>query len=114
MMNEQENIALVKKLYEAFARGDIKTILDQLTDDVKWNNPGPSIIPYSGDRTGPVQVREFFDRLVGTQENVNPHHRSVHRSGRYGGHAGTLQRQRESNRKAVRFARRPFLHYSGG
>ncbi len=70
-MNEQENIALVKKLYEAFSRGDIKTILDHVTDDIKWSNPGPSTIPYSGDRTGPTQVREFFERLVGTQENVN-------------------------------------------
>ena len=70
-MNEQENVALVKRLYEAFARGDIKSILEHLTDDVKWSNPGPSTVPYSGERTGPAQVREFFDRLVGTQENVN-------------------------------------------
>jgi uncharacterized protein len=70
-MNEQENIALVKKLYEAFARGDVQTILDHVTEDVKWSNPGPSIVPYFGDRTGPGQVREFFNHLVGTQENVN-------------------------------------------
>src|SRR5438270_64609 len=70
-MNEQDNIALVKKLYDAFSKGDIKTILDHVTNDVKWSNPGPSSIPYAGDRTGPTQVREFFDRLVGTQENVN-------------------------------------------
>ncbi|MBV8812015.1 MAG: nuclear transport factor 2 family protein [Acidobacteriaceae bacterium] len=70
-MNEQENIALVRKLYEAFSRGDIKTILDHVTDDIEWSNPGPSTIPYSGERMGPAQVREFFDRLVGTQENVN-------------------------------------------
>jgi uncharacterized protein len=70
-MNEQENTALVKKLYEAFARGDIQTILDHVTEDVQWSNPGPSIVPYFGDRTGLGQVREFFDHLVGTQENVN-------------------------------------------
>jgi uncharacterized protein len=70
-MDEQENIALVKKLYEAFARGDVQTILDHLTEDVQWSNPGPSIVPYFGDRTGPGPVREFFDQLVGTQENVN-------------------------------------------
>lgn len=70
-MNEQENIALVKKLYDAFASGDIRTILDHVTDDIKWSSPGPETIPYSGDRTGPAQVREFFDQLVGTQQNVN-------------------------------------------
>jgi hypothetical protein len=70
-MNEQENVALVKKLYGAFATGDIKTILDHVTDDVKWSNPGPASIPYSGERTGREQVREFFERLGGTQENVS-------------------------------------------
>ena len=70
-MAEQDNIALVNKLYEAFARGDIQTILDNVTDDIQWSNPGPSSLPYAGDRTGPAQVREFFDKLVGTQENPN-------------------------------------------
>ena len=70
-MNEQENIALVKKLYEAFARGDLQTILDHVTEDVQLSNPGPSVVPFFGDRTGPEQVREFFDHLVSTQENVN-------------------------------------------
>src|SRR6202042_1022295 len=65
-----ENIAIVKKLYEPFATGDIKTILDHLTDDIKWSSPGPTTVPYSGDRTGPAQVREFFDQLVGTQQDV--------------------------------------------
>jgi ketosteroid isomerase-like protein len=69
-MSEQENIALVKKLYDAFARGDTKTILDHVTDDVKWSSPGPGTVPYSGDRTGPAQVREFFNTLASTQENV--------------------------------------------
>jgi hypothetical protein len=70
-MNEQENIALVKKLYEAFARGDIQVILDHVTEDIEWSNPGPSSIPYSGDRTGPAQVRQFFEALATTQEAVN-------------------------------------------
>ena len=69
--NEQENIDLVKKLYEAFGKGDIKTILAHLSDDVTWSSPSPATIPYSGDRTGPAEVREFFNQLVGTQENVN-------------------------------------------
>jgi hypothetical protein len=70
-MSEKDNITLVKKLYEAFARGDIETILDHVTNDIAWSSPGPATVPYSGDRTGPAQVREFFDRLLGTQENVN-------------------------------------------
>ncbi|MFL6353545.1 MAG: nuclear transport factor 2 family protein [Bryobacteraceae bacterium] len=69
-MNEQQNTALVRKLYDAFARGDIKTILDNLTGDVEWIQDGPSVIPYAGRKTGATQVRQFFDALVGTQENV--------------------------------------------
>ena len=69
-MSEQENVALIKKLYEAFARGDIQTILDHVTDYIKWSNPGPANVPYFGNRTGRKQVREFFDQLIGTQENV--------------------------------------------
>src|SRR3954454_20221144 len=37
-MNEQENVALVRKLYDAFARGDIETILNHVTDDTEWSN----------------------------------------------------------------------------
>ena len=43
-MNEQENVALVRKLYDAFARGDIDTILNHMTDDTEWSNPGPATV----------------------------------------------------------------------
>jgi ketosteroid isomerase-like protein len=69
-MNPEQNTALVRKLYDAFARGDIQTILNSLTADVKWTLEGPSVIPYAGTREGPSQVRKFFDDLVGTQENM--------------------------------------------
>lgn len=61
---------MVRKLYDAFARGDIQTILNSLTGDVKWTLEGPSVIPYAGTKEGPNQVRKFFDDLVGTQENM--------------------------------------------
>jgi uncharacterized protein len=69
-MNEQENTALVRKLYDAFARGDIQTILGNLTADVEWIQDGPTVIPYAGKKTGGTQVRQFFDALAGTQENM--------------------------------------------
>jgi uncharacterized protein len=69
-MSEQENTALIQKLYEAFGRGDVKTILENVTEDVKWSSPGPDAIPYSGSRSGPSEVREFFEQLARTQENV--------------------------------------------
>jgi uncharacterized protein len=69
-MNEQQNTALVRKVYDAFERGDIKTILDNLTGDVEWIQEGPTVIPYAGRKTGPTQVRQFFDALGGTQEKM--------------------------------------------
>ena len=35
-MNEQQNQALIQNMYDAFGRGDIHTILNNLTDDVEW------------------------------------------------------------------------------
>jgi ketosteroid isomerase-like protein len=44
-MNEEQNTALVRKLYDAFARGDIQTILGNLTGGVEWIQDGPTVIP---------------------------------------------------------------------
>jgi len=68
-MSEQENVALVESLYDAFRRGDLPFILDHLTEDVEWTLEGPAIIPYSGKRKGIGQVKEFFESLASTQAN---------------------------------------------
>ena len=69
-MNEQQNTALIQKLYEAFSRGDIQTILANLTDDVEWGLEGPAIIPFTGQKKGPAQVLSFFEALGGTLQNM--------------------------------------------
>jgi ketosteroid isomerase-like protein len=69
-MSEQQNIALIQSVYDAFAKGDIQFILDRLTHDVEWSMAGPSIIPYTGMRKGPSQVKGFFEALGGTQTNM--------------------------------------------
>jgi ketosteroid isomerase-like protein len=69
-MSEQQNVALVQKMYDAFARGDIQTIVDNLADDVEWTFEGPSIIPYTGTMRGPQEVQsKFFGGLGGTQDD---------------------------------------------
>ena len=70
-MNEQDNAALIKKMYDAFGRGDIQTILDNLAPNVEWVTEGPSIIPYAQKYTGVDSVRGFFQALATTQENHN-------------------------------------------
>lgn len=69
-MSEQQNVALVQKMYAAFERGDVQTILDNLADDVVWSLQGPAIIPYAGTKTGPAQVLGFFQALAGTQSEI--------------------------------------------
>jgi len=68
-MNEQNNKALVEKMYAAFGRGDVQTILDHLAPNVEWTMEGPSILPFVGKKIGPGQVRTFFEGLGTTQEN---------------------------------------------
>jgi ketosteroid isomerase-like protein len=69
-MQEQENIEMVKKLYGAFGKGDIETVVDHLADQLVWRFDAPSVIPYAGERDTPSQVREgFFGELAGTQKD---------------------------------------------
>jgi ketosteroid isomerase-like protein len=52
-------IAAIRRVYEAFGRGDISFILDQLTDDVDWAScPGSDIAPWHGIHRGKAEVRE--------------------------------------------------------
>jgi ketosteroid isomerase-like protein len=60
-MQEQENIALVQRLYAAFSTGDIQTILDNANPNAEWVNYGPSTIPYAGNFTG--RVAAFFKAI---------------------------------------------------
>lgn len=69
-MDEQQNVALIRKLYDAFGRGDIRTIVDNVTQDVEWTSEGPSSVPWYGKKRGPQQVQEFFDALAATQDNM--------------------------------------------
>src|SRR5689334_4720581 len=66
-MTEQLNTALIQKLYDAFGKGDMNTILGTLADDADWTMEGPDIIPYSGKRKGTAQITQFFQALATTQ-----------------------------------------------
>lgn len=70
-MNDQQNVALVQKMYDAFAKGDVQTIIDHLTPDVEWIAEGPSSVAYFGTMRGPAEVRsKFFGGLAETQEDM--------------------------------------------
>jgi ketosteroid isomerase-like protein len=71
IMNEQENINLVKQSYERFLQGDIAGVIQWCADDIKWETPGPSDIPTAGKYEGIEHVGEFFSKLANTFEPVS-------------------------------------------
>ena len=55
------NIALVKSLYAAFGKGDIKTIIAGCAPDIDWHSGGSAEdYPGFGPRKGHKAVEEFF------------------------------------------------------
>jgi uncharacterized protein len=57
-------ITTVQHIYEAFGRGDVGVILDQLTDDVDWAScPDSDVAPWHGIHQGKAEVPHFFKAL---------------------------------------------------
>lgn len=61
---EQQNIAHVQGMYEAFGRKDVPGILAGLAPTVKWEDHVPKQSPNHGLRQGPGEVGAFFQDLV--------------------------------------------------
>jgi hypothetical protein len=47
-------------IYDAYAQGKSRFILDRITDDVDWVNEGPDSIPYAGTFNGPEGCGAVF------------------------------------------------------
>ena len=63
----ERHIATVSAIYEAFGRGDVGFILDQLADDVAWEQGGLDHgIPWLLPGCGRDHAAGFFTRLAGT------------------------------------------------
>ena len=60
-MADKEKVALIRKMYDAFSAGDVKTILDTVNPDAEWINYGPSTVPYMGNFNG--RVPSFFQAI---------------------------------------------------
>jgi len=66
-MSAEDNIATVRGIYEAFGKGDVPAILEQLTDDVDWAAETSSdAAPWYGMRKGKDEVVGFFQAIGGT------------------------------------------------
>lgn len=61
MSEQEQNVELVKRGYEAFGTGDMDTVMSLYDDDVEWVQPGGSAI--SGTFHGKGELVEFLTRL---------------------------------------------------
>lgn len=58
------NVETVQSIYQAFGAGDIPAILNQLADDVVWEQGGTDIgVPWLTPSTGKDHVGKFFASL---------------------------------------------------
>ena len=54
----QENVQIVRGLYEAFARGDVPTVLGQMDQSIEWNEAENFIYADRNPYVGPQAVLE--------------------------------------------------------
>ncbi|HWW62810.1 MAG TPA: nuclear transport factor 2 family protein [Thermoanaerobaculia bacterium] len=64
-MSEQNNITKIQEMYAAFFRGDVTTLLENVSDDVTWGTETVvSDIPWYPIRNGRAAVGDFFATLA--------------------------------------------------
>ena len=64
------NVDKVKLIYEAFGRGDVETILAQISEDVDWEyGATPSDVPWMQPSRGHGGAVGFFSSLAGMEIN---------------------------------------------
>jgi hypothetical protein len=68
-MSAEANLKTVQGIYEAFGKGDVPAILEQLSDDVSWAADAASdAAPWYGEHKGKDEVVKFFEALGGATE----------------------------------------------
>lgn len=62
-MSEQENINLVKSLYDNFTKGDIQKVIESFSDNGELHQPPEGPPPFSGKYKGKYQISTFFKNV---------------------------------------------------
>jgi hypothetical protein len=62
------NTEQVHAIFDAFGRGDVGYILEQLTDDVRFVSHLDSVVPWAGEFEGKSGVARYFRALGGAVE----------------------------------------------
>ena len=61
-----DKIQTVQQCYAEFGKGNPQGVLDLLTDDITWTDPGYPEIPYAGKCKGKSEVMNFFTGMSKT------------------------------------------------
>jgi hypothetical protein len=67
-MSEQDNIRIVKDMYEAFMRNDIAGVINRMDENINFRIPGPPEVPTAGNYRGRKDMHGFFEKLANTLE----------------------------------------------
>ena len=59
---DHPNVAIIKRYYEAYSKGDVATVREIFAPDIIWRIPGHH--PLSGPKRGPDEVLAFFEQLA--------------------------------------------------
>jgi hypothetical protein len=63
-VSAEDNVKTIQRVYEAFGRGDVGTIVEAVTDDVDWASDTSSTgAPWYGIHTGKDGVAAFFQKF---------------------------------------------------
>ena len=66
----QENVELMQRMYEAFARGDVETVLGQMDEGIEWNEAENFIYADRNPYVGPQAVLEGVFARIGEDWEV--------------------------------------------
>ncbi len=65
-MEKEKSIKTVQQVYMDFGNQNVEGVLNSLTDDISWNDPGSPGIPYAKMRNGKKEVMSFFMEMGST------------------------------------------------
>ncbi|OBF80746.1 DUF4440 domain-containing protein [Mycobacterium sp. 852002-51163_SCH5372311] len=70
MSEQEQNIEVIKKGYDAFSTGDLETMMSLFDDNIEWVQPGDSTV--SGTYHGKGELGDYFRRLGEKPMTVKP------------------------------------------
>jgi ketosteroid isomerase-like protein len=65
-----DNAARVSKIFEAFGRGDVPDILDQMADDAQFASHLDAVVPWAGKFNGKAEIAGYFQALGSAVEVI--------------------------------------------